>query len=126
MPSNKPSFTTSSAAASSGTKQMTKLGSDGRVLEVNLRWNRTDTYNDWQRVEYRVTGSRPYAANFSLFVSGKRVHFVALDAVPGGSWYGLSLKGNASKRTLSETYLVQVYEANRNPLARLGYVEYEY
>lgn len=102
--------------------------SDGRVLEVQLYWNRTATHNDWTKVRYRVTGggSRPYAVNFSIYASGKRMYFAGFAAVPGDSWYSLSLQGNATRRELKESLLVQVYPANRQPPTRIGETSFIY
>lgn len=99
---------------------------DGRKLEVNLLWNRTAKHNDWQRVRFRVSGTKPYASNFNLYVNGKGVYSQALTSTPGGTWYGLSLRGHASLRSENETFLVQVYPPNRKPPGRLGFVEFKY
>lgn len=98
---------------------------DGRQLEVNLKWDRTATHNDWEVVNFRLSGSKSYAPNFTLTVDGKRVYFQALASVEGGSWYKLNLRGNASRRPFDETFRVEIHTANR-PAARLGYVEFRY
>lgn len=100
---------------------------DGRSLEVNLRWNRTATHNDWTKVSYRVSGGeKRYAINLALYEAGTRVFFVGMNAEPGGAWRTVSLRGHATRRAVTETFQVQVYAANRQPQTRLGVVKFSY
>lgn len=80
-------------------------------------------------MRFRVIGGdgRPYAINFSLYESGRgRVFFTGLSAESAGDWHSLSLSGNSTIRDKNESFLVQVYEANRKPPRRLGAVSFEY
>lgn len=99
---------------------------DGRILEVELYWNRTREYNDWSKVRYRLSGTSRYSINAALFVSGVRTFLQGLDDQEGGSWYSLNLGGHASLRPKTETFLVQVYANRRKPPTKLAEAVYHY